>query len=280
MLIHSYIYVSAIVSDFGTLNSRNIDANSSAKNTIHLLNFIEQLGFDFNKGDLRTYNNKKYCELLLLVTSCLSINDFKNYTEVTDNQYQKLNIFHGDFAMFTYKAMMATDILLPLAINNKKGIIVTTGLEEHYHPNFASFVGNKFKEIGGGYETIFPDKFQISAFYSKIINGFFPYAKMSRSIPESSLCIGDSENAIKDKFQLKDDISNIVIYQMMELMSGWNEKKLDNARHSFEEDNGWEKFKGEFLELFLKLHNIWEKCTPKQYFLFSNFVFKNNKNPK
>ena len=64
MLIHSYIYVSAIVSDFGTLNSRNIDANSSAKNTIHLLNFIEQLGFDFNKGDLRTHNNKKYCELL------------------------------------------------------------------------------------------------------------------------------------------------------------------------------------------------------------------------
>ena len=67
---------------------------------------------------------------------------------------------------------------------------------------------------------------------------------------------------------------------MMELMSGWDEKKLDNARHSFEEDNGWEKFKGEFLELFLELHNIWEKCTPKQYFLFSNFVFKNNKNPK
>ena len=267
------VYVSAIVSDFGTLNSRNIDANISANITMQLTSFIEELGFDSKKGELRTHNNKEYGRLLPLITSCLSIQDFDYYTEATDDLYRDLNIFRGDFAMYTYKAMMATDILLPLASKGKKAVVVTTGLEEHYHPNFARFVGKRFMEMGGGYETIFPDCFQISALYSKMINGFFPYAKMSRSIPASSLCIGDSEQEIRKKIGLTDDISNIVIYQMMELMSGWDEYKLNAARMAFEQDCGWDKYKEDFLEYFLSLHHTWKKCAPKNYISFSNFVF-------
>lgn len=274
----SGVFVSTIVSDFGTLNSRNIDADRSAKLALQFIHFIEKLGFDYCKGEIRTHNHKEYGALFPLVTSCLSLRDFLSYTEATDHQYQNLNIFRGDFAMYTYKAMMATDILLPLAVYNKKAIVVTTGLEEHYHPNFARFVGNRFKEIGGGYETIIPDDFQISALYSKMINGFFPYAKMSRSIPESSLCIGDSEQSIIEKIRLNDDISNIVIYQMMELMSGWNDSKIDSARISLIEENGWKEYKEEFLQLLLSLKATWKDCEPKNYVSFSNYVFdKNNK---
>lgn len=267
------IYVSAIVSDFGTLNSRNIHADTSAKLTLQFIQFIENLGFDYNCGELRTHNNKAYGALLPLVTSCLSISDFVEYTEATDNQYQNLEIFRGDFAMYTYKAMMATDILLPLVIHNKKAIVVTTGLEEHYHPNFARFVGNRFKELGGGYDSLIPDCFQISALYSKMINGFFPYAKMSRSIPGSSLCIGDTEKSITEKIRLSDDISNIVIYQMMELMTGWDEHKIQSAKRALLENNGWKEYKEEFLSLLLSLKKIWENSKPKNYVSFSDFVF-------
>lgn len=267
------IYVSAIVSDFGTLNSRNINANVSANLTRHFICFIEELGFDTQKGELRTHNDRDFGRLLPLVTSCLSIQDFKNYTEATDNLYKDLKIFRDDFAIYTYKAMMATDILLPIVSKNKKAIAVITGLEEHYHPNFARFVGNQFKRIGGGYETLIPDDFQISALYSKMINGFFPYAKMSRSIPASALCIGDTERNIIEKFKLTDDISNLVIYQMMEQMSMWDESKLDSAKLALEQDCGWVNYKEEFMEYFLSLHNIWKKCTPKQYTSFSQFVF-------
>ena len=172
MLIHSYIYVSAIVSDFGTLNSRNIDAISSAKNTIHLLNFIEQLGFDFNKGDLRTHNNKKYCELLPLVTSCLSINDFKNYTEVTDNQYQKLNIFRGDFAMFTYKAIMATDILLPLAINNKKPLSLLPALKNIIIPILPVLLEISLKKLEEGMKLFSLINFKYQHFIQRLLMDF------------------------------------------------------------------------------------------------------------
>ena len=270
------IFVSAIVSDFACLNSRRIDPDISAKLSIQFINFIEKLGFDYSKGELRTHKNKEYGMFLPLVTSTLSISEFNDYTEATDNQYKELNIFRGDFAMYTYKAMMATDLLLPIAAHNKKAILVTTGLEEHYHPNFARYVANKFRQMGGGYETIIPEDFQISAFYSKMINGFYPYAKMSRSIPESSLCIGDSEAEIISKLSLNDEISNIVIYQMMELMSGWDDTKLNFARKAFEEDNGWKDYKEEFKEFFLQLHNIWEKSEPKEYVSFSNYVFESN----
>ena len=270
------IYVSAIVSDFGTLNSRNIDADTSAKLTLQFIQFIENLGFDYNCGELRSHNDKDYGALLPLVTSCLSISDFAEYTEATDNQYHNLEIFRGDFAMYTYKAMMATDILLPLVVHNKKAVVVTTGLEEHYHPNFARFVGNRFKELGGGYDSLVPDYFQISALYSKMINGFFPYAKMSRSIPDSSLCIGDSEKSIAEKIRLSDDISNIVICQMMELMSGWEEEKILSAKKAFLENHGWKEYKEDFLCLLLSLKKIWEDNKPKNYISFSNFVFGNN----
>lgn len=267
------VFVSAIVSDFACLNSRNIDPNISARLSMQFLSFIENLGFDCTKGELRTHKNKEYGMLLPLATSVLSIAEFNDYTEATDNQYKELNIFRGDFAMYTYKVMMATDILLPIAAHNKKAVIVTTGLEEHYHPNFARYVANKFRQIGGGYETIIPQDFQISAFYSKMINGFYPYAKMSRSIPDSSLCIGDSETEIISKLSLDDDISNIVIYQMMELTSGWDDTKLNCAKTAFEEDNGWKDYKEEFKEFFLYLHNLWEKSKPKEYVSFSKYVF-------
>lgn len=270
------VYVSAIVSDFGTLNSRNINADTSAKLTLQFIQFIENLGFDYNCGELRSHNNKDYGALLPLVTSCLSISDFAEYTEATDNQYRNLDIFRGDYAMYTYKAMMATDILLPLVAHNKKAIVVTTGLEEHYHPNFARFVGNRFKELGGGYESLVPDCFQISALYSKMINGFFPYAKMSRSIPGSSLCIGDSEKSITEKIGLSDDISNIVIFQMMELMTGWDEVKILSAKKALLENQGWKEYKEDFLTLLLSLKKMWEKSKPKNYISFSNFVFGNS----
>lgn len=270
------IYVSAIVSDFACLNSRRIDPDLTAKLSIQFINFIEKLGFDSTKGELRTHKNKEYGMLLPLVTSTLSIPEFNDYTEATDNQYKDLNLFRGDFAMYTYKAMMATDILLPIAARNKKAILVTTGLEEHYHPNFARYVAKKIRQTGGGYETIIPKDFQISALYSKMINGFYPYAKMSRSIPKSSLCIGDSEKEIISKLDLNDDISNIVIYQMMELMSGWDDAKLNLARKAFEEERGWENYKEEFKEFFLQLHFLWEKSEPKDYVSFSNYVFESN----
>ena len=114
------VYVSAIVSDFGTLNSRNIDADTSANLTLQFIQFMENLGFDCKCGELRSHNDKDYGALLPLVTSCLSISDFAEYTEATDNQYHNLDIFRGDFAMYTYKAMMATDILLPLVAHNSK----------------------------------------------------------------------------------------------------------------------------------------------------------------
>ena len=63
-----------------------------------IFSMIENLGFDYNCGELRTHNNKAYGALLPLVTSCLSISDFVEYTEATDNQYQNLEIFRGDFA--------------------------------------------------------------------------------------------------------------------------------------------------------------------------------------
>ncbi len=270
------IYVSAIVSDFACLNSRRINPDISARLSIQFINFIENLGFDFTKGELRTHKNKEYGKFIPIVTSTLSISEFNDYKEATDNQYKELNIFRGDFALYTYKAMMATDILLPIAAHNKKAVLVTTGLEEHYHPNFARYVANKFRKMGGGYETIIPEDFQISAFYSKVINGFYPYAKMSRSIPESSLCIGDSESEIINKLSLDDEVSNIVIYQMMESMSGWDDIKLNLAKRAFEEDKGWKDYKEEFMEFFLYLHSLWRKSEPKDYVSFSNYVFDSN----
>ena len=267
------IYVSTIISDFGTLNSRNTTPDASSRLAEQFIGFIAELGFDAQKGELRTHKNKEYCTLLPIVTSCLSSKDFDEYTEATDDQYKKLNIFRGDFAMCTYKAMMATDILLPLVVKGKKAVVVITGLEEHYHPNFARFVGERFKILSGGYETLLPDMFHVSAFYTKMINGFFPYAKMSRSIPGSSLCIGDSESEIISKVRLSDKISNIVILQMMESMPGWSKMGKDEISNAFEDEFRWKYVKEDFLEMLLGLRKKWLRCAPKKYYSFVRYAF-------
>lgn len=81
--------------------------------------------------------------------------------------------------------------------NGKKRVLVIAGLEEYYFLNLARIVIERLKKV-------YPDRFispvsDIGALYTKLIQGFYPFLKMSKSIPESSINVDDSETVLKRK---------------------------------------------------------------------------------
>src|SRR5690606_29220879 len=92
-----------------------------------------------------------------------------------------------------------TDIILPIVRDKKRGVIVPVGLEEHHHPYLARIALNRMKLKSGGVDSLVSQDAVIGSLYGKLISGLFPYVKMSKSIPDSSINVGDSEKELHRK---------------------------------------------------------------------------------
>ncbi|MBU1148468.1 hypothetical protein KKI23_00060 [Patescibacteria group bacterium] len=257
------IYTHIIISELSALNSRQKPLNELIRNAHQFIFFIKNLGFDEKKGEIRTHNYHDHARVFSLVSSVLSTKDLLKNVEVTNDTYKRLQLIGNDFSKMVSRAYTMTDIILPIVRDKKRGVIVSVGLEEHHHPYLSRIVLDRMKLKRGGVDNLVRQDAEISALYSKLIKGFFPYVKMSKSISDSSINLGDSPEELHRKIIDCGKRNEEVILQMMILASNWSPDKLIEAKRAFEnlmtDYESWKKIKYKYLKFFIEIKTLWEE---------------------
>ncbi|MGE5456529.1 MAG: hypothetical protein ACM3O4_05455 [Ignavibacteriales bacterium] len=256
------IYTHIIISELSALNSRQKPLNELITNSHQFISFIKKLGFDEQNGEIRTHNHHDHSRVFSLVSSVLKVNDFLENSEATDDMYKRLNLLGNDFSTMVSQTFTITDIILPIIRDKKQGVIVPAGLEEHHYPYLARVALNRMKLKNGGIDSLTCHNPEVGAIYGKLISGLFPYIKMSKSIQDSSINLGDSKEDLHKKIINCGKRNEKVILQMMVLASNWSPEKISKAKKTFDnlETNyaDWEKIKYDYLDFFTEIKTLWD----------------------
>ena len=256
------IYTHIIISELSALNSRQKPLDNLLLYTHQFINFIKKLGFDENNGEIRTHNFLDHSRVFSVISSVLKVDDFLD-GEATDEMYKRLNILGNDYSTMVSQAYTVADIVLPLIRDKKKGVIVPAGLEEHLYPYLARVVIERMKEKKGGLESLVDKDAKVGAIYGKLIGGLFPYVKMSKSIKESSINVGDSNEVLYKKIVECGKRNEEVIMQMIMLASNWDHNKISLAKQAFDTRDKdyelWDMYKQQYYEFFINIKKLWDE---------------------
>ena len=262
------IYTHVILSDLGAFNSRQKQLEQLINKGKQFRNFIIKLGFDMNNGTIRTHNDYDHSRVFSLCSSVLTVNDFINHDEATADMYKRLNLQGNDFSTMVDQTFTVADILLPIIRDGKKGVIVSAGLEENYYPQLANIVIERLLSKKGRVKELISKNSIVGALYGKLIKGLFPYVKMSKSIPNSAINIGDTEDEIRNKILNCSNRNEEIILQMMQLASNWSSSKIKKATESFKkresDQKSWINYKIEYCDFFLNMKKLWDESYQKE----------------
>jgi len=258
------IHTSIIVSDLGAWNSRNINWYDIKKLTNTFIEFILELGFNTENGVVRSHQDKQNLVVSGLISKIVEENDFKENKEATDQLYDLLNLRGSFFGIMQDGLYTISDIVNPL-FSGKKRVLVMAGIEEHYFPELSKLV---IQRMNARYKDQFIQAdSKVGAIYARLIGGLYPYPKMSKSIPESSINIGDTEKDIMRKIIECGHENEKVIMQMIELVSDWSVSKIKNAKVVFEDRHlnpgEWRNIKEEYLQFFIETAKLWNRLSSK-----------------
>ena len=256
------IYTHIIISELSALNSRQNPLDELFQYTAQFIKFIKKLGFDENNGEIRTHNFLDHSRTFSIVSSVLKVSDFAD-GEAMDEMYKRLNLLGNDFSTMVSQAYTVSDIVLPIIRDKKKGVIVSAGLEEHLYPFLARVAIEKLKKKTGGINNLVDKDAEIGALYGKLICGLFPYVKMSKSIKESSINLGDTKEELYSKIVNCDSRNEEVILQMMILASNWQHNVIVEAKKAYEDKlenyDKWFEFKQKYYNFFIGIKQLWDE---------------------
>lgn len=261
------IYTHIIISELSALNSRQKPLNELFKYTRQFIEFIKKLGFDQSNGEIRTHNFLDHSRTFSIISSVFKVEDFAD-GEATDEMYKRLNLMGNDYSTMVSQAYTVADIVLPLIRDKKKGVIVPAGLEEHLYPYLARVAVERMKTKENGINNLVGKDAKVGAIYGKLISGLFPYVKMSKSIKESSINLGDSDEEIYSKIVNCGKRNEEVILQMMILASNWNYEKIASVKESYNDRernyDKWLSYKEEYCKFFIELKKLWDSSEVKE----------------
>lgn len=257
------LYIHFIINDLGSINARKINVDKVLKLTVQYKAFLKKLGFDGRKGKIVTHDDLDHARIATLVSRCLSLSDFDGNTEATDQTYDRLGLRGNDFSVMLDHIFTASDVLYPIIKNKKRGVIVVCGLDEFYHANIGEKALTEMMN-DESFRKLLPDDFKIGAIYGKIVKGLYPYYKQSKSIPESSVNLGQSVKVIQEIIMGGSDSNDGIVLEMMQLASSWDKKKIREAERAFEcNRKKWLELKKEYCEQVIGFKKTWDGCAPK-----------------
>lgn len=271
------IYTHIIISELSALNSRQKPLDELFDYTNQFINFIKKLGFDETNGEIRTHNFLDHSRTFSIISSVFKVSDFAD-GEATDEMYKRLNLLGNDYSTMVSQVYTVADIVLPIIRDKKKGVIVTAGLEEHLYPFLGRVAIERLKKKSGGLNNLVDKDAKIGALYGKLISGLFPYVKMSKSIKESSINLGDTSEELYEKIVECGKRNESVILQMMILASNWDHNEIENAKKAFnnrEKDYiTWLKIKKNYYKFFVKIKKLWDDSGENRTINTYNELFK------
>lgn len=250
-----------IISNLGAFNSRNIKLEKVCYLTERFIKFIRALGY---KGELRAHNDFNMLVASSLTSKVLTVNDFLENEEATTDLYKRLGIQGKDFPTFVDANFTVADILLPCILQDKERVLVFVGIEEYYFPKLANLVLRRFNKNYP--RQIVSENALVTAAFGHLIEGLNGFPKMSKSIPESSINLDDSEEDLGRKILRCNPKDEKIILQMINLVSDWDLNRIAKANIAFEErGEEWIRFKNDYLKYFVGLKKAWEESGNKKY---------------
>lgn len=266
-----------IISNVGAfLSRRKLTAEEADINTKRFIYFIEQeLGTKDMPGvRVRSHMDRDNMGLasMLSMKGILKEDDYLAHREATDELYGQMGLLSDQWPKITDASYTVADILKPLTTgefkdgpHGKKRVLVPMGIEEHYFVHLANLAIERFKEL-------YPDKHihpeaQVSGIFARLIRGFPPYPKMSKSQPDSAVNIGEAPEIIRDKIMNDDPLRQHVVLDMMQQASDWSIEKIRDATEAYEQKGTapekWRAFKEEYADFFIEISKKWQRAVER-----------------
>jgi anthranilate phosphoribosyltransferase len=229
-----------IVSDLGAFLSRKKEWSKLQRLTQIFERFISVLAGERNNIVVRTHIDKGNLGLASFINEeLLDTETFLENKEATELLYEHLGLLGSRLGIITDATYTVSDIIKPFfppdfalsTINSKRRVLVIAGLEEHYFPRLASIALERLNARFGGRFTA-PDS-AVSALYTRIIPGFAPYPKMSKSIPDSGLSLEDSPDDIYRKIVDATEVNQSAVFETITQASDWGDDLLSEALVAF-----------------------------------------------
>ena len=263
-----------IISNLGAYMSRNLDWEELDNTTNRFIDFIYSSGFDKTIGKVRSHIDKENIGVATFLNEhILSTEDFESNKEATEELYGAMGLLGDKFGIITDSSYTVADCIKPLfnpdyvkaSPHNKEHVLVIAGIEEHYFPQLANIAIPRIIEKFG--DKYISPKASVSALFTNLISGLYPYPKMSKSIPDSAVNIGDDLESVRRKIEFSDPQNDKVVFEMMTQASQWSSDKIRSVIEIYENRNKnelyWQEIKREyalhFIEIAKKWHNACER---------------------
>lgn len=248
-----------IISNLGAFNSRNVDIEKVQYITNRFIEFIKLSGYN---GEIRTHDDRDVLVVSAFSSKVSKIEDFHKNQEATAKLYAKMGLQGDDFGTYLDMNLTVADIITPVIKQGKERVLVFVGIEEYYFPKLAQIVLNRLRNDHS--DKIVTSNACVSAIFGRLIEGLNGYPKMSKSIPESSVNLGDSEKDIYRKIVDCENEDEKVILQMIQLVSDWDVSKINQAGSAMKQNSvEWKNIKKEYAEYYINIKRTWEKTAPK-----------------
>lgn len=264
--------VQVVIADLAAYNAAGHDLDTVRERTRQYESFTRQLGFDPEKGILRTQEGDRdalhSAQLLARYYGEYNDEDDEDAQDVNSEEFeptafeQSLEAAYEetdtpgepttDFAGQMVGLLLVTDSLHP---------VVKEGYE-----NVALVVGADNAGMAGHFETPLersPWDATVAGLYTKLVAGLNGYPKLSKSLPESRFTLADDPETIRDGVLDpaidSADPEESIPFQMMQLASEFDAGELDRLADACA-DNGeiWAEAKREYAEYLVEVGEMWQ----------------------
>ncbi|HEY8523953.1 MAG TPA: hypothetical protein VIL48_03250 [Acidimicrobiales bacterium] len=258
----SRLHTTIVVSDLGAWNSRNLRWQHLEEHRDRMLAFLEAIGFDTQRGVLRTHQDEANLILSGRIARFLTEQDFLANREVLDDLYRDLGVRGPQLGVMVDGLYTIADIVGPLAAGRER-VVMLAGIEEHYFTELSRLLLARCDEDIPG--ELFASGSRVAALFLRVVPGLGGHDKMSKSIPASAVRLSEPAADIRCKIVDTGATDDGVVLRMMELASTWEPGQLAEVRHRFDartrDRRPWLAAKREYAEHVIGFAETWGDVT-------------------
>lgn len=251
-----------VISELGAWNSRNVPWERLEHLRDQMMAFMERIGFNPRRGTLRSHLDTANLVRAGKIARFLTRQDFHDNQESLLQLYDDHGLLGSEVGVIVDGLYTVADILGPIE-HGANRILVVAGREEAYFTDLARIVLARQEaadKLSLGWQA------QVGALYFRVLAGLNGYPKMSKSIPASSVHLGMSRGQLASAILSDEEASQPALLQAIQLSSGWDEHRLDDARAAHANraaaPAAWRRVRGAYLETFQALADQWKSCVP------------------
>lgn len=248
-----------VISELGAWNSRNVAWTRLEAVRDQMLAFLRGLGFDETRGVLRSHLDRDNLARAGKIARFLSRQDFLDHREELLDLYADHGLLGSEVGLTVDALYTVADVLGPSEAGARRTLMLS-GLEEAYFTKLARLVLQRQADAG---ELSLGWRGTIGALYFRVLPGLGGYPKMSKSIPASSIHLGMSPDALRQRICSAAPADQAALLAAIELASGWTQDQLADARLAYaarvQEPTGWQRVQRRYLATFLNFAERWRR---------------------